>query len=106
MTSYFEHDSIYSWIRLVITLLIAIVGNIGMWVIILVLPSVQFEFGVDRASASLPFTLTMIGFALGNYFMGKATDRYNISLVLLFSSILLAICFVIASNGLLWGFFR
>ena len=98
MTSYFEHDSIYSWIRLVITLLIAIVGNIGMWVIILVLPSVQFEFGVDRASASLPFTLTMIGFALGNYFMGKATDRYNISLVLLFSSILLAICFVIASK--------
>ena len=67
-----EADSIYSWIRLAITLLIAIIGNIGMWVIILVLPSVQTEFGVDRASASLPFALTMIGFAFGNYFMGKA----------------------------------
>ena len=98
MIIHYTHDSIYSWIRLVITLLIAIVGNIGMWVIILVLPSVQMEFGVDRASASLPFTLTMIGFALGNYFMGKASDRFNISSVLLFSSILLAICFLIASR--------
>ena len=99
MTTISEHDTFYSWLRLAITLLIAIVGNIGMWVIILVLPSVQTEFGVDRASASLPFTFTMVGFALGNYYMGKATDRFNISLVLLFSSILLAICFVIAANS-------
>ena len=99
MTTISEHDTFYSWLRLAITLLIAIVGNIGMWVIILVLPSVQAEFGVDRASASLPFTFTMVGFALGNYYMGKATDRFNISLVLLFSSILLAICFVIAANS-------
>ena len=99
MTTISEHDTFYSWLRLAITLLIAIVGNIGMWVIILVLPSVQTEFGVDRASASLPFTFTMVGFALGNYYMGKATDRFNISLVLLFSSVLLAICFVIAANS-------
>ena len=78
MTTISEHDTFYSWLRLAITLLIAIVGNIGMWVIILVLPSVQTEFGVDRASASLPFTFTMVGFALGNYYMGKATDRFNI----------------------------
>ncbi|MFL2799540.1 MAG: MFS transporter [Paracoccaceae bacterium] len=99
MTTISQHDTFYSWLRLAITLIIAIVGNIGMWVIILVLPSVQTEFGVDRASASLPFTFTMVGFALGNYYMGKATDRFNISLVLLFSSILLAICFVIAANS-------
>ena len=99
MTSTTQHDSSYSWLRLVISLTIAIVGNAGMWVIILVLPSVQSEFGVDRASASLPFTLTMLGFALGNFYMGKLADRYNISSVLLFSSILLASCFIFAAQS-------
>ena len=99
MTSTTQHDSSYSWLRLVISLTIAIVGNAGMWVIILVLPSVQSEFGVDRASASLPFTLTMLGFALGNFYMGKLADRYNISTVLLFSSIILALCFIFAAQS-------
>ena len=99
MTSTTQHDSSYSWLRLAISLTIAIVGNAGMWVIILVLPSVQSEFGVDRASASLPFTLTMLGFALGNFYMGKLADRYNISTVLLFSSILLASCFIFAAQS-------
>ena len=79
--------------------MIAIVGNAGMWAIILVLPSVQSEFGIDRASASLPFTLTMLGFALGNFYMGKLADRYNISTVLLFSSIILALCFIFAAQS-------
>ena len=99
MASTTQHDSSYSWLRLVISLMIAIVGNAGMWVIILVLPSVQSEFGVDRASASLPFTLTMLGFALGNFYMGKLADRYNLSTVLLFSSILLASCFIFAAQS-------
>jgi MFS family permease len=79
--------------------MIAIVGNAGMWAIILVLPSVQSEFGIDRASASLPFTLTMLGFALGNFYMGKLADRYNISTVLLFSSIILTLCFIFAAQS-------
>ena len=99
MASTTQHDSSYSWLRLAISLTIAIVGNAGMWVIILVLPSVQSEFGVDRASASLPFTLTMLGFALGNFYMGKLADRYNLSTVLLFSSILLASCFIFAAQS-------
>lgn len=99
MASTTQHDSSYSWLRLVISLMIAIIGNAGMWVIILVLPSVQSEFGVDRASASLPFTLTMLGFALGNFYMGKLADRYNLSTVLLLSSILLASCFIFAAQS-------
>jgi len=79
--------------------MIAIVGNAGMWAIILVLPSVQSEFGIDRASASLPFTLTMLGFALGNFYMGKLADRYSISTVLLFSSIILTLCFIFAAQS-------
>ena len=61
------HDSSYSWTRLIITLIIATVANVGMWAVIMVMPAVQAEFGIDRADASLPYTLTMAGFALGVY---------------------------------------
>lgn len=76
-------DSKYSWIRLVITLVVAIVINAGMWEIIAIMPAVQLEFGVDRAGASLPYTLTMIGFAVGNFVIGKSVDRFGVSLTLI-----------------------
>ena len=50
------------------------IGGVGMWALIIVLPAVQAEFGVDRADASLPYTATMIGFALGNVLVGRAVD--------------------------------
>jgi MFS family permease len=49
-----------------------------MWSMPVVLPSVQAEFGVLRGDASLPFTLTMLGFALGGVAMGRLQDRFSI----------------------------
>jgi len=49
-----------------------------MWSMPVVLPSVQAEFGVLRADASLPFTLTMLGFACGGVAMGRLQDRFGI----------------------------
>jgi len=72
-------DSRASWLRLAISLTIGLVGNVGMWAIIVILPAVQAEFNVDRGDASLPYTLTMVGFALGNYFIGRAVDRWGIT---------------------------
>ncbi|GFE50859.1 hypothetical protein So717_26120 [Roseobacter cerasinus] len=46
-------DSSYSWIRQLLTLAIAVVVNVGMWSIIVIMPAVQAEFGVDRAEASM-----------------------------------------------------
>ena len=54
-------DSRYAAYRLLIVLAIATMGNSGMYVLSVVLPQVQSEFGVSRADASLPYTLTMIG---------------------------------------------
>ncbi len=85
-----QHDSAYSWFRLAISLAIATVGNVGMWAAIVVLPQVQAEFGVDRADASLPYTLTMVGFALGNLLIGRAVDRWGISLALSAAAVTLA----------------
>ena len=74
-----EHDSLYSWTRLLIALLLATVGNIGMWVVVIVLPDIQQEFKIDRGTASIPFAFTMVGFAIGNWVMGHVVDRYGIT---------------------------
>ena len=58
-------DTRTSWTRLALALTLSLVGNAGMWSIIVILPAVQAEFGVDRATATVPYTLTMVGFALG-----------------------------------------
>jgi MFS family permease len=83
-------DSRYAWTRLAVTLLIATMGNVGMWSIVTVLPAVQAEFGVDRGDASLTYTATMVGFALGNLLIGRVVDRYGITRALIAAAILIA----------------
>ena len=53
-----------------------------MWAIIVILPAMQTEFGVARDDASLPYTVTMIGFALGNFLIGRVVDRFGITTAL------------------------
>jgi MFS family permease len=92
-----QHDSAYSWVRLGISLGIALVGNIGMWAVIVVLPAMQLEFGIDRAGATLPYTGAMLGFALGNLVLGRAVDRYGITPVLSVAAVALAAGFGLAA---------
>jgi MFS family permease len=68
--------------RLLVTLAIATVANVGMWAIIVIMPAVEAEFGSGRAEASLPYTLTMIGFAAGNLLIGRLVDRFGVVLAL------------------------
>ena len=49
-------DSRYAVFRLVVALLLMTIGNGGMYMVVVVLPVVQAEFGVARAVASLPYT--------------------------------------------------
>lgn len=90
-------DSKYSWIRMVITLSVAVIINAGMWEIIAIMPAVQLEFGLDRAGASLPYTLTMIGFGVGNFVIGKAVDRFGVSLSLIGAALGVASGFFLAT---------
>ncbi|MBF9043313.1 MFS transporter [Rhodobacterales bacterium HKCCE4037] len=82
-------DSRASWGRLGLALLVSLIGNAGMWAIILILPNVQAEFGVGRAEAALPYTLTMAGFALGNFLIGRAVDRFGLAWSLAGSAVLM-----------------
>jgi MFS family permease len=73
-----QPDSAQAWLRLAATMLISTIGGVGMWSVVVALPPVQAEFAVPRAQASLPFTLAMVGFALGGVLMGRLFDRTGI----------------------------
>ena len=67
-----------------------------MYVVSVVLPPVQAEFGVDRANASLPYTLMMICLGVGGMWTGKLADRFGITPVLWVGSVAVTAGFVIA----------
>jgi MFS family permease len=90
-------DSRISWIRLALSLAISLIGNVGMWAIIVIMPAIEAEFGVDRASAALPYTLTMAGFALGNWVIGAWVDRWGVAPVMAGSAVLIALSFGVAT---------
>lgn len=91
------HDSRYSWIRLLITLAIATVANVGMWAVIVVMPAVEAQFGAGRAEASLPYVLAMIGFALGNMWLGQMVDRLGVTKALTGAAVLSAVSYLLAT---------
>jgi MFS family permease len=96
-------DSRYSWLRLAVTLLITVVINVGIWIPIVVMPDVQAEFGASRADVSFPYTLTMIGFALGNFVIGRAVDRFGVAASLSASSVAVSIAYILAAlSPTLW----
>jgi MFS family permease len=76
-------DSRYAWMRLAVTLALMTLGSSAMYIVSVVLPTVQTEFGAARADASLPYTLLMVGFGLGGVLMGKLADRYGLMTVVM-----------------------
>ena len=75
-------DSPKAWLRLVTAMLFSTVGAVGMWSVVVALPAIQAEFGVDRAAASLPYTMVMLGFAGGGVVAGRLADRFGIMIPL------------------------
>ena len=96
-TTRHQADSRYAMWRLLVTLLIMTVGSSGMYVVSVVLPAVQADFGVARAEASLPYTLLMIGFGLGGVVMGKLADRYGVMWPLLAGSVCVGLGYIASS---------
>ncbi len=90
-------DSRAAWLRLAAALALSTVGGVGMWSVVVALPAIQADFGVTRAAASFPYTLTMLGFGVGGIFMGRLSDRYGVRLPLIGASCALAIGYVAAS---------
>jgi len=72
-------ESPYAWLRLATAVLLATIGGVGMWSVVVALPAIQADFGVDRADAALPYTLAMLGFGGGGVLMGRLSDRFGIT---------------------------
>jgi MFS family permease len=89
-------ESPVAWRRLAVAVALTTIGSVGMWSVPVVLPVVQAEFGVARADASLPFTLTMLGFACGGVAMGRLSDRLGIVAPIVCGAIALGIGFILA----------
>jgi MFS family permease len=100
-----EPESPYAWLRLSAALTLMTLGGSGMYAISVALAPVQAEFGVTRADASLPYTLTMLGFGIGGILMGKLSDRFGVMVPTVIGAVGLGSGFVLAGNAqTLWQF--
>jgi len=100
-----EPESPYAWLRLSAALALMTLGGSGMYAIAVALAPVQAEFGVTRADASLPYTLTMLGFGVGGILMGRLSDRFGVMVPTIIGAVGLGGGFVLAGNAqTLWQF--
>src|SRR6266849_1443503 len=100
-----EPESLYACIRLAAALVLMTLGGAGMYGVVVALPPVQAEFGVARADAALPYTLTMIGFGIGGILMGRLSDRFGVIVPVLIGSLSLGLGFIAAGMATnLWWF--
>src|SRR5262249_18476645 len=101
----FVPDSRQAWLRLVVAVLIASVGAVGMWSVVVVMPVVQAEFAATRGAVSLAATMIFFGFGLGGVIMGKITDRLGIVPAMAVSIAFLVTSYVLAGlSAALWQF--
>ena len=94
-----ELDGGYAWRRLGVALILSTIGGIGLWSPVVILPAIEAEFGVSRGGASLPYTATMVAFAIGGVLMGRLADRFGIMFSLILGATMLGIGYVLASQS-------
>ncbi len=100
-----ESESAYAWMRLLVSLTLMTIGGAGMYSVTVVLPRIQAEFGVARADASLPYTLTMVGFGLGGILMGRLADRFGVMVPVMIGAVGLGAGFIAAGSAAsVWQF--
>jgi MFS family permease len=98
-------ESPYAWLRLVVSLALMTIGGVGMYGSAVVLPAMQADFGVVRGDASLPYTMTLMGFGVGGIVMGRLADRFGVMVVTLIGAAGLGVGFVLAGSAAsLWYF--
>jgi len=73
------------------------VANVSIWAVIVIMPAIEVEFGSGRAGASLPFTLIMVGFALGNLLIGRLVDRFGVTVALIGAAVGIAAGYALAT---------
>jgi MFS family permease len=94
-----EPESLYACVRLGASLALMTIGGVGMYAMAVALAQIQAEFSADRGDASLPYTLTMLGFGAGGILMGRLSDRFGVFVPLLIGGAALGVGFVAAGTA-------
>ncbi len=90
-------DGPAAWRRLVASVMLATIGGVGIWSSVVVLPSIEQEFGLDRGGASLPYFATMIGLATGGTLIGRMTDRLGMMPLMIMGGIMLGAGYLLSA---------
>ena len=94
-----EPESTYAWLRLLAALALMTIGGAGMYSMAVALAPVQAEFAASRGAASLPYTLTMLGFGIGGIVMGRVADRFGVMVPVVVGAFALGGGFILAGNA-------
>ncbi|HET7095924.1 MAG TPA: MFS transporter [Casimicrobiaceae bacterium] len=91
-----EFETPYAWARLTASLGLMALGGVGMYSAAVALPPIQADFGITRSEASLPYTVTMIGFGFGGILMGRLADRFGVMVPVMIGTVALGVGFIAA----------
>jgi len=91
-----QFESPYAWARLTASLGLMTLGGVGMYAAAVALPAIQADFGISRSQASLPYTVTMIGFGFGGILMGRLSDRFGVMVPVMIGVVALGLGFIAA----------
>ncbi|HTV69233.1 MAG TPA: MFS transporter [Rhizobiaceae bacterium] len=100
-----ETDSWYSWRRAVYSVLIGMVTNASLWTSVTLMPALQNEFALTRTEASYPYIAIMIGYLVGGPTLGRLSDKYGVSNVLLVGSFFASLGYVVGGMAHHFGLF-
>ncbi len=92
-----QYDSTRSWFRVFLLFILAVIGTVGMWSVVVFIPEIENEFKVDRGTSSLLYAATMIGFGFGTVIIGKIFDKHGIKKPIVIASISLIISYYLYS---------
>jgi MFS family permease len=97
-------DSRHAWFRLIIIFTMSVIGTAGMWSVVIIMPTIQSEFQLDRAASTYPYVTTMFGYGIGNVIIGRMLDKIGIKKPILFALTLLITSYLLSTltNNILW----
>ena len=91
-----EQDSKEAWLRLIIIFTMSVIGTAGMWSVVIIMPSIQNEFSLDRAASTYPYVATMFGYGIGNVIIGRLLDKIGIRKPIIFALTLLVVSYLLS----------
>ena len=97
-------DSRQAWLRLFLVFTRSVLGTAGMWSVVIIMPSIQNEFQLDRAASTYPYVTTMFGYGFGNVIIGRMLDKIGIKKPIIFALSLLITSYLLSTlaNNILW----